>query len=57
MIYTFSRDAVETGVDVGVPYALISISTPRLTPATLPADSLRRDVLCLVFFGVTLSAS
>src|SRR2546426_10729987 len=50
MIYTFSRDSVEAGVDVGEPYALISISTPRLTPATLPPDPLRLDTLRLVFY-------
>ena|SRR5438034_101578 len=53
MIYTFSRDAVEAGVDVGEPYAVVSISTPRLTPATLPRDSLRRDLLRLVLHDST----
>lgn len=66
MIYTFSRDMVETGLDLVEPYALISISTPpaygpnqegRLFDegrhaATLPADEFRLDVLRLAFWDV-----
>lgn len=61
-VYSFSRDAVEFGLDLGEPYVLISISTPLASAAPtahefqedrssalLPPDEFRLDVLRLRF--------
>lgn len=66
MIYTFPREAVEQGLRLTEPYALISISTPKVygweTYAdqhdddrhgpSLPADVNRVDILRLAFWDV-----
>jgi hypothetical protein len=65
MIYTFSRDMIESGIDLVEPYALISISTQSFSmrgdaqkyqednhPAKLPADEFRLDILRLAFWDV-----
>jgi len=66
MIYTFSREMVEFGLDLTEPYALISISTPAVYgpkgnaqgfnmddhAAALPADEFRLDILRLAFWDV-----
>jgi hypothetical protein len=66
MIYTFPRAVVEFGLDLVEPYALISISTPKIYgyneraadfnldhhEAALPADEFRIDVLRLAFWDM-----
>ena len=70
MIHTFSRAAIEGGIDLVEPYALISISTPKVyggygnnrpqafdldaSAAVLPPDKFRLDILRLAFWDVNI---